>query len=45
MKYVKKPIEIETIQIHGNVTEIKDFKGEFYPCKKDIFEQIYELVR
>jgi len=23
---------------------IKDVKGEFYPCKPDIFEQTYELV-
>lgn len=89
-KYRKKPIEIEALQIYGNVTEIKDFignngdawindaawqvgkgipitqvtihtlegdmtakdgdyiikgvQGEFYPCKKDIFEQTYELV-
>lgn len=88
-KYVKRPIEIEALQIYGNVTEIKDFigtcgdvwisdtawkvgkgkpithvvihtlegdmsasdgdyiikgvQGEFYPCKKDIFEQTYML--
>ena len=88
-KYVKRPIEIEALQIHGNVTEIKNFigsngdawindaawkagkdkpithvvihtlegdmkatdgdyiikgvKGEFYPCRKDIFEQTYVL--
>lgn len=24
---------------------IKGVKGEFYPCKPDIFEQTYELVR
>ena len=23
---------------------IKDIKGEFYPCKPDIFEQTYELI-
>lgn len=23
---------------------IKGIKGEFYPCKSDIFEQTYELV-
>lgn len=90
-KYKKKPIEIEALQIHGNISEIKNFigengdawisdaawqvgkgrpitqvkihtlegdmyasdgdyiirgiQGEFYPCKKDIFEQTYELVR
>ena len=89
-KYIKKPIEIEALQIHGNVSEIKDFiglegyayiddaawkagagsrrtvvtihtlegdmkatdgdyiikgiNGEFYPCRKNIFEETYELV-
>ena len=23
---------------------IKGIKGEFYPCKPDIFEQTYELI-
>ena len=83
-KYVKKRIEVEALQIHGNVSEIKEFigengdaytagdlldrphtvvtiytlegimratdgdyiikgvKGEFYPCRKDIFEETYE---
>lgn len=98
-KYIKKPIEVEALQIHGNVSEIKEFigengdayiddaawraslekkeyrfwdhrprtvvliytlegnmratdgdyiikgvKGEFYPCRKDIFEETYELA-
>lgn len=89
-KYIKKPIEVEALQIHGNIEEIKEFigengdayindaawkagadrprtvvtihtlegdmkatdgdyiikgvKGEFYPCRKDIFEETYELV-
>ena len=89
-KYIKRPIEVEALQIHGNVSEIKEFigehgdayiddaawkagayqpctvviiytlegvmratdgdyiikgvKGEFYPCRKDIFEETYELV-
>lgn len=89
-KYIKKPIEVEALQIHGNVSEIKEFigengdayiydepwkaligrphivvtihtlegdmratdgdyiikgiKGEFYPCRKDIFEETYEIV-
>lgn len=89
-KYVKRPIEIEALQIYGNVTEIKNFigtygdawisdaawevgkgkpithvvihtlegdmrasdgdyiikgiKGEFYPCRKDIFEETYEEI-
>lgn len=89
-KYIKKPVEVEALQIHGNVSEIKEFigengdayiddaawrvvagrprtvviiytlegtmratdgdyiikgvKGEFYPCRKDIFEETYELA-
>ena len=89
-KYVKKPVEIEALQIFGNITEIKEFigdngdvyiadaaykagvhlpitvviihtlegdmkatdgdyiikgvKGEFYPCRKDIFEETYEKI-
>lgn len=89
-KYIKKPIEIEALQIHGNISEIYEFigengdiniwndprkagegqphtvvtiftsegdmkatdgdyiikgvKGEFYPCRKDIFEETYELA-
>lgn len=80
-KYIKKPIAVEALQIHENVSEIKEFigengdayikgpntvvtihtlegdmkatdgdyiikgvKGEFYPCRKDIFEETYELV-
>ena len=90
MKYRKRPVVVEALQIHGNVSEIKEFigengdahindyawkaglgqpctvvtihtlegdmkaidgdyiikgvKGEFYPCRKDIFEETYELV-
>lgn len=78
MKYVKKPIIIESVQFDGyNTQEIKDFcgdkcmigfldkiiiytlegtmeakigdyiikgiKGEFYPCKPDIFEETYDI--
>lgn len=81
MKYRKKPIIIEAIQVLGtNDDEVKAFcpaaidppatdsrlviktlegemvamprdwiikgvKGEFYPCKPDIFEATYEAVR
>ena len=47
------PVETDTIDINtleGTMNAIKgDFiikgvKGEFYPCKPDIFEQTYELV-
>lgn len=79
MKYRKKPVEIEAIQLHPlNLEEIENFvggdlgkngkgetviatlegamicsmgdfiikgvKGEFYPCKPDIFEMTYEKV-
>ncbi len=79
MKYRKKPVEIEAIQLteenldkimefcggkikshpltgvvietlEGNMTAdkgdyiIKGVKGEFYPCKPDIFELTYEKV-
>ena len=90
MKYTKKPVVIEALQINGNVSEIKEFignngdvnvddaaykagvhppvtvvtihtlegdvkakdgdhiikgvKGEFYPCRKDIFEETYDRV-
>ena len=27
-KYIKKPIEVEALQIHGNVSEIREFIGE-----------------
>ena len=91
MKYRKKPVEVEAIQIHGNVSELKAFlegngevnlydtayevrafpprtevvihtlegdmkahdgdyiikgvKGEYYPCRKDIFEETYEEIQ
>lgn len=81
MKYRKKPVEIEAIQLtkdnmievlsfcncndivasnedgtlsintlEGTMTAsigdfiIKGIKGEFYPCKPDIFEQTYDRV-
>ena len=27
-KYIKKPVKVEALQIHGNVSEIKEFIGE-----------------
>jgi hypothetical protein len=81
MKFKKKPVVIEAIQLKSNIKDmteilkfvrgtrveliaegmviytlegpmlasfedwiIKGVKGEFYPCKPDIFEQTYELV-
>lgn len=46
---VLNTFEIETLEgiMIANVDDyiIKGIKGEFYPCKPDIFEQTYELVR
>lgn len=44
----KKNMTIKTLE--GNMTAsvgdyiIKGVKGEFYPCKPDIFEQTYEPI-
>jgi hypothetical protein len=39
---------IETLEGNMYISDgdfvIKGIKGEFYPCKPDIFEQTYELV-
>ena len=39
---------VKTLEGHMKVTDgdyiIKGVKGEFYPCKPDIFEQTYEVV-
>ncbi len=41
-------IVIYTLEGNHNATEgdwiIKGVKGEFYPCKPDIFEETYEAV-
>lgn len=37
-------LEGDMIAKHGDYI-IKGVKGEFYPCKPDIFEATYELVR
>lgn len=47
-RYPNEAIEIQTIE--GRMTAslgdwiIKGVKGEFYPCKPDIFEATYEQV-
>ena len=33
------------LKAQPNYWIIKGIKGEFYPCKPDIFEQIYEEVK
>lgn len=44
----RKCIEINTLEgvMQANINDyiIQGIKGEFYPCKPDIFEQTYELV-
>lgn len=41
-------LEIKTLEgtMRANIGDyvIKGIKGEFYPCKEDIFEQTYSLV-
>lgn len=41
-------LDIPTLEglMHANENDfiIKEVKGEFYPCKPDIFEATYELV-
>ena len=45
-----EPDEINIITLEGNHKAIpgdyiiKGVKGEFYPCKPDIFEMTYEVV-
>lgn len=42
-------LEIETLEGHITASDgdfiIKGVNGEFYPCKPDIFDKTYELVR
>jgi hypothetical protein len=47
---VKSPCEVQIKTLEGEMTAllgdyiIKGIKGEFYPCKPDIFKETYELV-
>ena len=47
--FVRKYLCIKTLEGDLTVSEgdyvIKGIKGEFYPCKPDIFEATYEEVR
>ena len=47
-KHEQVELRIETLEGDHLVTKgdyiIKGVKGEFYPCKPDIFEQTYEMV-
>ena len=47
-KFAQDVIYIETLEgtMQANINDyiIKGVKGEFYPCKPDIFEQTYEEV-
>ena len=46
----KSPVEIQIPTLEGEMTAkigdwiIKGVKGEFYPCKHDIFKKTYEKV-
>jgi len=43
-----EPFEVETLEgtMHGNAGDwlICGLKGEYYPCKPDIFEASYEVA-
>lgn len=45
----KERLEIQTLEgtMEASIGDfiIKGVKGEFYPCKPDIFEQTYELAK
>ena len=47
-KFAQDTVYIETLEgtMQANVGDyiIKGVKGEFYPCKPDIFEQTYEVA-
>ena len=47
-KFAQDAVYIETLEgtMQANVGDyiIKGVKGEFYPCKPDIFEQTYEVA-
>lgn len=50
-KFIRNPTGLPYIKtLEGNMTVnngdyiIKGVKGEFYPCKQDIFEMTYEKV-
>ena len=46
----KRPVEIQIVTLEGTMTAeigdwiIKGVKGEFYPCKPDIFAATYDAV-
>jgi hypothetical protein len=42
--YFIKTLEGTSYMLDKNDYIIKGIKGEFYPCKPDIFEMTYELV-
>lgn len=47
---LKEPLEIKIPTLEGDMKAskgdyiIKGIKGEFYPCKPDVFEKIYDVV-
>lgn len=47
-KYTMAVVHIETLEGDMYVSKgdyiIKGVKGEFYPCKPDVFEETYKLV-
>ena len=45
---ISEPFDVKTLEgvMHGNAGDylIQGIKGEWYPCKPDIFEQTYEAL-
>ena len=41
MKYRKKPVEVEAVQVPGLLSSAA---GSIYPVRADIFNETYELV-
>lgn len=40
-----KTLEGESYMLTLNDVVIRGIKGEYYPCKKDIFEQTYDKIK
>lgn len=39
-----KTLEGNSYEVSTNDVIIRGVKGEYYPCKKDIFEQTYDII-
>ncbi len=39
-----KTLEGTSYEVSNNDNIIRGIKGEYYPCKKDVFEQTYDVI-